>query len=325
MVSIEELKLGNETLEALKYLLLNVSELEGELKTIDMEELRQNNILIKKNLAETKETLETIKPLEQKAQNVFNELAKTQEKLTELDALRKKIENLSALGLVNDTLVDTDHTYSSSKINKLIENTSLSTTTSLQSFVSNELKTSSDNLESKYATLSQSISTLQSSLSSGLSNADGKFTLKTDFEAHKQDADNKFTLKTDFEAHKQDADNKFTLKTDFENYKDTDGYTKLPNGLIIQWGRVGKYPPNATKIKEILNFPITFPNQCLSIASHINDNAIGDDAHASEADQNRNVYVKTNDITKSGFIYTMHTPVENTGLGWEFRWIAIGY
>lgn len=308
MVSIEELKLGNETLEALKYLLLNVSELEGELKTIDMEELRQNNILIKKNLAETKETLETIKPLEQKAQNVFNELAKTQEKLTELDALRKKIENLSALGLVNDTLVDTDHTYSSSKINKLIENTSLSTTTSLQSFVSNELKTSSDNLESKYATLSQSISTLQSSLSSGLSNADGKF-----------------TLKTDFEAHKQDADNKFTLKTDFENYKDTDGYTKLPNGLIIQWGKVGKYPPNATKIKEILNFPITFPNQCLSIASHINDNAIGDDAHASEADQNRNVYVKTNDITKSGFIYTMHTPVENTGLGWEFRWIAIGY
>lgn len=308
MVSIEELKLGNETLEALKYLLLNVSELEGELKTIDMEELRQNNILIKKNLAETKETLETIKPLEQKAQNVFNELAKTQEKLTELDALRKKIENLSALGLVNDTLVDTDHTYSSSKINKLIENTSLSTTTSLQSFVSNELKTSSDNLESKYATLSQSISTLQSSLSSGLSNADGKF-----------------TLKTDFEAHKQDADNKFTLKTDFENYKDTDGYTKLPNGLIIQWGKVGKYPPNATKIKEILNFPITFPNQCLSIASHINDNAIGDDAHAREADQNRNVYVKTNDITKSGFIYTMHTPVENTGLGWEFRWIAIGY
>lgn len=308
MVSIEELKLGNETLEALKYLLLNVSELEGELKTIDMEELRQNNILIKKNLAETKETLETIKPLEQKAQNVFNELAKTQEKLTELDALRKKIENLSALGLVNDTLVDTDHTYSSSKINKLIENTSLSTTTSLQSFVSNELKTSSDNLESKYATLSQSISTLQSSLSSGLSNADGKF-----------------TLKTDFEAHKQDADNKFTLKTDFENYKDTDGYTKLPNGLIIQWGKVGKYPPNATKIKEILNFPITFPNQCLSIASHINDNTIGDDAHASEADQNRNVYVKTNDITKSGFIYTMHTPVENTGLGWEFRWIAIGY
>ena len=308
MVSIEELKLGNETLEALKYLLLNVSELEGELKTIDMEELRQNNILIKKNLAETKETLETIKPLEQKAQNVFNELAKTQEKLTELDALRKKIENLSALGLVNDTLVDTDHTYSSSKINKLIENTSLSTTTSLQSFVSNELKTSSDNLESKYATLSQSISTLQSSLSSGLSNADGKF-----------------TLKTDFEAHKQDADNKFTLKTDFENYKDTDGYTKLPNGLIIQWGKVGKYPPNATKIKEILNFPITFPNQCLSIASHINDNAIGDDAHASEANQNRNVYVKTNDITKSGFIYTMHTPVENTGLGWEFCWIAIGY
>lgn len=279
MVSIEELKLGNETLEALKYLLLNVSELEGELKTIDMEELRQNNILIKENLAEAKETLETIKPLEQKAQNVFNELAKTQEKLTELDALRKKIENLSALGLVNDTLVDTDHTYSSSKIKKLIDSASL------------ELKTSSDSLESKYTDLSQSISTLQSSLSGGLSNANDKFALKTDFEVSKQE----------------------------------NGYTKLPNGLIIQWGKVGKYPPNTTKIKEVLNFPITFPNKCLTIASHINDNAIGDDAHASDANQNRNIYIKTNYITKSGFTYTMHTPIESIGLGWEFHWIAIGY
>ena len=291
MVSIEELKLGNETLEALKYLLLNVSELEGELKTIDMEELRQNNILIKENLAEAKETLETIKPLEQKAQNVFKELTKTQEKLTELDALRKKIENLSALGLINDTLVDTDHTYSSSKINKLIDSTSLSTTTSLKSFVSNELKTSSDSLESKYTALSQNISTLQSSLSSGLSNANNKFTLKTDFEASKQE----------------------------------NGYTKLPNGLIIQWGKVGKYPPNATKIKEILNFPIAFPNKCLSIASNINDNAIGDDTSASDANQNRNVYAKTNYISNRGFTYTMHTPIENIGLGWEFYWIAIGY
>lgn len=245
MVSIEELKLGNETLEALKYLLLNVSELEGELKTIDMEELKQNNILIKKNLAETKETLETIKPLEQKAQNVFNELAKTQEKLTELDALIKKIENLSALGLVNDTLVDTDHTYSSSKINKLIENTSLSTTTSLKSFVSNELKTSSDSLESKYATLSQSISTLQSSLSSGLSNADANFTLKTDFEAHKQDANNKFTLKTDFESSKQE-----------------NGYTKLPNGLIIQWGK-SKAIAQGSLVDIVL--PIAYPNIALCV------------------------------------------------------------
>ena len=232
MVSIEELKLGNETLEALKHLLLNVSELEGELKTIDMEELKQNNILIKKNLAETKETLETIKPLEQKAQNVFNELAKTQEKLTELDALRKKIENLSALGLVNDTLVDTDHTYSSSKIKKLIDSASL------------ELKTSSDSLESKYTDLSQSISTLQSSLSGGLSNADDKF-----------------ALKTDLEASKQDANNKFTLKTDFANYKDADGYTKLPNGLIIQWGRIGIPAGGRARV----TYPIVFPNARLML------------------------------------------------------------
>lgn len=211
MVSIEELKLGNETLEALKYLLLNVSELEGELKTIDMEELRQNYILIKENLAETKETLETIKPLEQKAQNVFNELTKTQEKLTELDALRKKTENLSALGLINDTLVDTDHTYSSSKINKLIDSTSLSTTTSLKS-------------------LSQNISTLQNSLSSGLSNADNKFVLKTDFEASKQG----------------------------------NGYTKLSNGLVLQWGKSNAIAQGSF-VDVVL--PIAYPNIALCAVS----------------------------------------------------------
>lgn len=217
MVSIEELKLGNETLEALKYLLLNISELEGELKTINMEELRQNNILakeqtktlqdtkntlesmgseiiekraqfdvlfdsfnkekadfdaknrvilenypliiatakkidqIKENLAEAKEVLETIRPLEQKTQNVLNEIVKTQEKLTELDALKKKIENLGVLGLINDTLINTDHTYSSSKINEVINDASLSTTTSLKSFVLNELKVSSDGLKESIA------------------------------------------------------------------------------------------------------------------------------------------------------------------------------
>lgn len=63
MVSIEELKLGNETLEALKYLLLNVSELEVELKTIDMEELRQANTLTKEQIAtlqDVKNAVETI-------------------------------------------------------------------------------------------------------------------------------------------------------------------------------------------------------------------------------------------------------------------------
>lgn len=124
---------------------------------------------------------------------------------------------------------------------------------------------------------------------------------------------------------KQESDDKFALKTDFEVSKQRNGYTKLPNGLIIQWGKLGKYPPGAAKIKEVLNFPIAFPNMCLSIASHINDNAIDDDAHATDAEQNRNVYAKTNDITKVSFICTMHTPIDTAGLGWEFCWIAIGY
>ena len=207
MVSIEELKLGNETLEALKYLLLNVSELEGELKTIDMEELRQANTLTKEQiailqdvknavesinielsskksdfdekkqnfdtnmnafrndkadfdkkkadfdsknntalsnfafiasnvekinsvsalLAEAKNVLEVIKPIEQRTQAALNTIANSQAKFDELDALKatllelkRSLENISTTGLINDNSASTTATYSSQKLDTLL-------------------------------------------------------------------------------------------------------------------------------------------------------------------------------------------------------------
>lgn len=207
MVSIEELKLGNETLEALKYLLLNVSELEVELKTIDMEELRQANTLTKEQiatlqdvknavetissdlslkksdfdekkqnfdtnmnafrndkadfdekkadfdsknntaisnfafiasnvekinsvsalLAEAKNVLETIKPIEQRTQAALDTIANSQAKFAELDALKatllelkRSLENINTTGLINDNSASTTATYSSTKINNLL-------------------------------------------------------------------------------------------------------------------------------------------------------------------------------------------------------------
>ena len=274
MVSIEELKLGNETLEALKYLLLNVSELEVELKTIDMEELRQANTLTKEQiatlqdvknavetissdlslkksdfdekkqnfdtnlstfrndkadfdekkadfdsknntalsnfafiasnvekinktsdlLAEAKSILETIKPIEQKAQTVLETLANSQNKFTELDALKttllelkKSLENISTTGLIKDDSASATTTYSSQKLDSLL-NKKLDISDKEAMFSDGKIKAEllpninattldgkgTDYFEAKsesttkYSTLSQSVERVKGSLNQGL-------------------------------------------------------------------------------------------------------------------------------------------------------------
>lgn len=54
-----------------------------------------------------------------------------------------------------------------------------------------------------------------------------------------------------------------TNSLDFTNSKGGNGYTKLPNGIILQWGRVtGAGTITAT-------FPIAFPNDCINITATI--------------------------------------------------------
>lgn len=63
MVTIEELKLGNRTLEALKFLLEQITELEAAVNQIDMSELKSTNELTKEQittLANVKEAVERI-------------------------------------------------------------------------------------------------------------------------------------------------------------------------------------------------------------------------------------------------------------------------
>ena len=57
MVSIEELKLGNETLEALNYLLSQISDLQGAVSAISMSEIKDANTLTKEQIA----TLQNVK------------------------------------------------------------------------------------------------------------------------------------------------------------------------------------------------------------------------------------------------------------------------
>lgn len=43
------------------------------------------------------------------------------------------------------------------------------------------------------------------------------------------------------------------------------GWTKLPSGLILQWGTIGTYGPSLVNTPQVVTFPITFPNACLCV------------------------------------------------------------
>lgn len=78
-------------------------------------------------LAEAKNVLETIKPIEQRTQAALDTIANSQAKFAELDALKatllelkRSLENINTTGLINDNSASTTATYSSTKINNLL-------------------------------------------------------------------------------------------------------------------------------------------------------------------------------------------------------------
>lgn len=52
------------------------------------------------------------------------------------------------------------------------------------------------------------------------------------------------------------------LPTDWANSKTSNGYTKLPNGLILQWGTTGTIVSGSN---ETDNFSIPFPTNCFQV------------------------------------------------------------
>ena len=58
------------------------------------------------------------------------------------------------------------------------------------------------------------------------------------------------------------ASNQATTLSQFASNIVTDGYTYLPNGLILQWGYFSNLPPSTP-----MNFPIAFPNACFNIVA----------------------------------------------------------
>jgi len=97
---------------------------------------------------------------------------------------------------------------------------------------------------------------------------------------------------------------RITKDADFVNSLGANGYQKLPNGLIIQWGRAPVNGNNA--------FPIAFPNACVSISCSQNS---------------RGSYIAfATVVNKSTFNASAVFPNISLGVPLaSYTWMAIGY
>lgn len=99
------------------------------------------------------------------------------------------------------------------------------------------------------------------------------------------------------------------LSTDWTSSKTTSGYTKLPNGIVIQWGTVTAL---SLGTNTTAGFPLTFPTACLQVIAGVMNNSIA--ATTTTGQWGTGAY------TTTGFgLYN------RTNLNLDFNWIAVGY
>lgn len=106
---------------------------------------------------------------------------------------------------------------------------------------------------------------------------------------------------TNFTAKLQNKSNDVTTIDQFDSKKETNGYQKLPGGLIMQWGTI-EHATNNTKVY----FKIPFDNLTLSI---------------SVTDANGGTACGYMNPTKAGFIFRCYDAAEN----FSFSYVALGY
>jgi len=100
------------------------------------------------------------------------------------------------------------------------------------------------------------------------------------------------------------------LPADFTVSKATNGYQKLPNGLIIQWGVGTSTAPSGTQ-----TFPIAFPNSVLIAFGSSNYDLKNDDMGRC---------VMIYNLSNTGFTCAIRETNDNESQT-PFSWIAIGY
>lgn len=88
----------------------------------------------------------------------------------------------------------------------------------------------------------------------------------------------------------------------------TNGYAKLPGGLIVQWGTSGSITYYAT---SNITFPLSFPNACLSAVANITNSTLSSTTGGSLAVTARTASYFT--------VRNMHDSSSSA------QWIAVGY
>lgn len=249
MVTIEELKLGNKTLEALKFLLLQINELDVILNEFNFEELREAN-----TQAETQiEVLNNIKTLVLNAENnTINQanaaltdirgiVADFKGKQTEFNALKDSLEalkgslkKLEATGVINDTDSSLIQTYSSKKIDGLIEGA--------KTTLANGIKSNTESLNNLASNVSRALE--QKAGKTIFNTFVDKITDDLNLKANKNDVPSVTSLEATFlkktdkiDAYtKKESDKKFALKDDLPPLatETKAGVVKLKNSVTTK-------------------------------------------------------------------------------------------
>jgi hypothetical protein len=101
-----------------------------------------------------------------------------------------------------------------------------------------------------------------------------------------------------------------------DSLKSIDGYTFLPNGILMQWGTVN-YSTLPTENDQAFGFPIEFPNACLNVS--LTRKKIAGDTNAADGGA---LLVS---FGNSSFIASMQLFGEDYQDVRGFTWFAIGY
>lgn len=111
----------------------------------------------------------------------------------------------------------------------------------------------------------------------------------------------------------QQGDVRYALQSAFVNSKATNGYQKLPNGLILQWGS-GSIASTTAAQTLTIPFPIAFPNACLSVNLSHNGNTGSGSAGERMSVEGISSLTGFNSVYSSTASITLN-----------YFWMAIGY
>lgn len=95
----------------------------------------------------------------------------------------------------------------------------------------------------------------------------------------------------------------------------TNGFQKLPGGMILQWGRVRRYIADEQAFS--VSFPIAFPTGCMAVSAM---------PYITTFNNNRDLWMQNvGEPTTSGCVFATQSSTKNSQLINGFDWMAYGY